>query len=337
MGKYSMRNTRNQNNLSANDFKKLSLYNGNPSENGYIALQHGDEGLLISTLLESSWMMQNITLMDVKEGKGQAYTIGSRQLHTGRVIDGRFKRKLAANGTDFELVETDTCAVMPYREMAVLANIGSNNEFERRVAEFFDQAISLDMLRIGLNGKRAAWPTDPDANPNGEDVNKGWHALAKEYNDGSQVITDAITLGAGGDFPHLDALANHIIRTQIPKSMQEDPRLVVMVGSELAAAERLRLFNGADSPANVAGAQMALSSVASRFAFVPPFMPGKRLAVTTLANLHIYTQESTRKVRAEFVDEHSEYEHSYLRAEGYALQDADMYASVDESAITLKS
>lgn len=332
-----MRNSRRQKNFGLNDFKNFALYDGKPDKNGFVPLVAGDVGLLNAALLESGWMMKNITLMDVKDTKGQAYTIGSRQLHTGREISGRFKRKLAANGTDFELVETDTCAVMPYREMAALANFGDENQFERSVTAFFDQAIALDMLRIGLNGQRVGWPTDPEANPNGEDVNKGWHALAKDYNGGSQVLTDAITLGVGGDFPHLDALANHIIRTQIPKSMQEDPRLVVMVGSELAAAERLRLFNGADTPANVAGAQMALSSVASRFAFVPPFMPGMRLAVTTLSNLHIYTQEGTRKVRAEFVDEYSEYEHSYMRHEGYALQDADMYASVDESAITLKS
>lgn len=61
-----------------------------------------------------------------------------------------------------------------------------------------------------------------------------------------------------------------------------------------------------------------MSSVAGRFAFVPPFMPGKRLAVTTLSNLHIYTQKGSRRFRAEFVDDRCVYEHSYWRNEGYA-------------------
>ncbi|VEA90943.1 major capsid protein [Salmonella enterica subsp. houtenae] len=63
-------------------------------------------------------------------------------------------------------------------------------------------------------------------------------------------------------------------------------------------------------------------------------MPGKRLAVTTLDNLHIYTQAITRWFRAEFDDENSEYVHSYLRNEGYALGEPELYAAVDESALT---
>lgn len=320
-----------------NTFNNFSLYDGEADKDGYFYFETSDGRLLNAALLESSWMMQNITLLPVSDIKGQAYTIGSSALHTGRDIAGRFRRKMAANGTDYELAETDTCAYLPYREMVALANTGKEGEFEKFMAAFFDQAIALDMLRIGFNGQRVGWPTKPDENPNGEDVNRGWHTLGKAFNGGSQVLTDAITLGNGGDFPHLDALANHLLDTKIPKHLREDPRLVVLVGSELAAAERLRLFNGADTPANAAAAQSATSSLAGRFAFVPPFMPGKRLAVTTLANLHIYTQEGTQKARAEFNEEESIYEHSYLRSEGYALQDGMMYAAVDESAITLKS
>lgn len=327
-------------NLTINERKMLkgfSAFNGDPNKDGWIYLQKSDGRLLNTALLESNWMMQNITLMPVRENEGLAYTVGSRQLHTGREISGRFRRRMAANGTPYTLAETETCAYLPYRDLVAMINTGTEGELERMMSAFFDQAVALDMLRIGFNGQRVGWPTKPDENPNGEDINKGWHTIAKAFNDGSQVVTDALTLGEGGDFPHLDALANHIIQTKIPEGLREDPRLVVMVGSELAAAERLRLFNGADTPANAAAAQSATSSIAGRFAFVPPFMPGKRLVITTLSNLHIYTQEGTQKARAEFNDEESAYEHSYLRDEGYALQDGMMYAAVDESAVTLKS
>lgn len=330
---YSMSGRRN--NKSKSDFKSFSMFEGEKNDKGFIYLQHDDEKLMDTALLESLWMMGAITLRSVKQSEGQVVAAGGRALHTGRALAGRFHRRLAANGTDYKLVETDTSASLPYAEMAALWNLGSEGDFDQTVIEFFNQAVALDMLRIGLNGQYVGFPTDPDAHPNGEDVNEGWHVLAKRFNEGSQVITDPVTLGEGGDFSHLDTLVNHLIKNLIPKSMQEDPRLVVMVGSELAAKERLRLFNGGDTPANVAAAQTALSSVAGRFAFVPPFMPGKRLAVTTLANLHIYTQERTRKVFAGFVDERDEYEYSYLRAEGYALQDGFMYAAVDEEALTL--
>lgn len=317
-------------------FKKYTPYEGKQDDKGYIYLQSSDGRILQTAITESLWMMKNITLKLVSEGKGQAVTVGSRRLHTGRSVEGPFRRRLAATGTDYELVETATHASLTYREMAELWNFGGDKHLEETVGAFFEQAVALDMLRVGFNGQRVAWPTDPDANPSGEDINVGWHALAKAFNGGSQVMTDAIALGDGGDFSNLDALADHLIKTKIPEALREDPRLVVLVGAELAAAQRLKLFNGADTPANTAGAQTALSAVAGRFAFVPPFMPGKRLTVTTLANLHIYTQEATQKARAEFNDEYGEYEHSYLRVEGYALQDGMLYAAVDESALTLK-
>ncbi|MGP1182899.1 P2 family phage major capsid protein [Serratia sp. CY47280] len=293
------------------------------------------ENNLRITMLESGWMMNGITLMDVDAEKGQAIEIGDASLHTGRTIEGRFNKRLSVNGTDYVLVETDSCASLPYGKMSSIANVGGMEHFTQAVSEFFGMAVSLDMLRIGLNGERISYPTDPENNPKGQDINIGWHAIAKGFNNGSQVITEAVTLGDGGDFPHLDALANHLITTNIPEGFREDPRLVVMVGAELAAAERLRLFNAADRPADTAAAQMLSSSVAGRFAFVPPFMPGKRLAITTLDNLHIYTQKGSRHFRAEFVDDRAVYEQSYWRNEGYALGNGFLYTAVDEHAISI--
>ncbi|CQQ39530.1 Major capsid protein [Yersinia enterocolitica] len=293
------------------------------------------ENQLRISMLESGWMMNNITLLDVEELQGQCIEIGESTLYTGRSINGRFNREMKVSGSDYSLADTDSCASLSYERMSTIANIGGIEHFTQTVSDFFGMAISLDMLRVGLNGQRIAYPTDPIANPKGEDVNIGWHTIAKDFNNGSQVITDELTLGEGGEFPHLDALANHLITEKIPEAYREDPRLVVMVGAELAAAERLRLFNAADRPADTAAAQMLMRSVAGRFAFVPPFMPGKRLAVTTLSNLHIYTQKGSRRFRAEFVEDRSAYEHSYLRNEGYALGNGFLYAAVDEAAITL--
>ncbi|HDL7750898.1 TPA: P2 family phage major capsid protein [Yersinia enterocolitica] len=302
---------------------------------GAFTLPESAENELRLVTLESAWMMENITLQDVEQQSGQAVYVGDSSLHTGRAIQGRFYKPLSVNGTPYTLVETDSCASLPYDRMSMVANIGDFAHFNQTVDDFFGQAIALDVLRVGLNGTRTAYPTNPTENPKGEDVNKGWHTLAKEYEDGQQVLTRPVTLGAGGDFPHLDALASHLITTLIPEGMRENPRLVVMVGAELAAAERLRLFNAADRPSDIAAAaQMVNSSVAGRFAFIPPFMPGKRLAITTLENLHVYTLKGSRIFRAEFVEDRASYERSYLRYEGYGLGDATLYAAVDESAIS---
>ncbi len=85
------------------------------------------------------------------------------------------------------------------------------------------------MLRIGFNGKSVAETTDADKNPNGEDVNKGWHQIVKEWKDGQQIITDAVVLdGDGkGDYVSLDAMASDLINAKIPAQYRNDPRLVV--------------------------------------------------------------------------------------------------------------
>jgi len=295
------------------------------------------ENLLRVSMLESGWMMNNITLADVNESQGNAVSIGDNSLHTGRSVSGRFGKNIALNGTPYTLEETDSCAAISYDQMSLMINSGSGEqgEFNQKMSDFFGRAFTLDMLRVGFNGRMAAIPTNPAAYPKGEDVNLGWHSIAREFNEGSQVITDELVLGDGGDFAHLDALTNYLINKSIPEAFREDPRLVVLVGAELAAAERMRLFNGADRPADRAASQLLTSSVAGRFAFVPPFMPGRRLAVTTLDNLHIYTQRGSRRFRAEFVEDRCVYEHSYLRMEGYALGDGYLYAAVDESALKL--
>ncbi|MBU9862099.1 P2 family phage major capsid protein [Rahnella aceris] len=316
-------------------FTRGAEYFSNNKE-GEFTISIPSENSLHIAMLESGWMMGSITLRDIDSSTGQAIEIGDNSLHSGRVLSGRFKKKLNLNGTPFELVETDSCVSLSYEQLGQLANINGFDKFVSLLSDFFGRAVSLDMLRVGFNGEYAGLPTNPIENPKGEDINTGWHAIAREFNNGSQVITEKFSLGEGGDYPHLDALANQLIKDKIPEAFREDPRLVVLVGAELAAKERLRLFNAADrSLSDTAAAQLLTSSIAGRFAFVPPFMPGKRLAVTTLENLHIYTQKGSRRFRAEFVDDSAEYQHAYLRNEGYALGNGFLYAAADETAITL--
>lgn len=302
--------------------------------NRRFALSEPTENILRTSILESGWLIKNITLRDVNAVSGNAVNIGASELHTGRVDGGRFHKKMAINGTEFFLTETDTCARISYSDMSHIYHTGVPDEFEKTVESFFAQAYALDMLRVGFNGVSIANTTNPEINKKGEDVNIGWHALAKAYGNGKQIISEPVTLGETGTWKNIDALANHLITELIAEQFREDPRLVVLVGAELAAHQRLKLFNAADRPSDVNAAQMATSSVAGRFAFIPPFMPGKRLAVTTLDNLHIYTQAITRWFRAEFDDESSEYVHSYLRNEGYALGEPELYAAVDECTLT---
>lgn len=301
----------------------------------YFALTDPKETSLRAALMEEVSFLNMITVVDVDQLQGQVVSVGNPGLFTGRVEDGRFSRKTNVDGNTYQLVETDSGAALTWHLLSVWANSGTENEFFQRMQNFINECFALDMLRIGFNGTHVAKTTDPEKYKNGEDVNVGWHEIAKDWDDGKQVITEAVTLDDKGDFRSLDAMAQEIVNTCIPVQYRTDPRLVVLAGADLVAAEQHRLYQAADRPTEKIAAQMLGTTIAGRTAYIPPFMPGKRMVVTTLSNLHIYTQRGTRQRKAEFVEDRKQYENKYLRNEGYALEYPELYGAFDESAVTI--
>ncbi|MCP2230158.1 phage major capsid protein, P2 family [Erwinia aphidicola] len=303
--------------------------------NRYFSLSDPQETTLRQALLESVEFLNLITVADVDQLSGQVVSVGSSVLHTGRSESGRFSRRVGVEGNEYKLVETDSCAALRWDLLSLWANAGDENEFFQLVQTFSNQAFALDQLRIGFNGTSVEKTTDAEANPNGEDVNIGWHKRMEDFEDGKQILTDAVTLGEGGDYASLDAMASDLISSKITAQYRTDPRLVVLVGADLVAAEQYRLYQKADRPTEKIAAQMLDSTIAGRKAIVPPFMPGKRMVVTPLSNLHIYTQRGTRQRKAEFVEDRKQYENKYLRNEGYAVEVPELYAAIDEKAVTI--
>lgn len=164
----------------------------------WFALSDPKETQMRNALLEESSFLNLLTVADVDQLQGQVVPVGSSGLYTGRVLDGRFRKKVGVSGNDYRLVETDSCAALTWQLLSVWANAGDENEFFQRVQEFTNQAFALDMLRIGFNGTKVAETTNAETNPNGEDVNKGWHQIVKEWKDGQQIITDKVVLDGDG-------------------------------------------------------------------------------------------------------------------------------------------
>ncbi|CUY72965.1 phage major capsid protein%2C P2 family [Serratia marcescens] len=307
----------------------------NSDRTKYYAVTPPMETAIRKTLQESLDFLQFITMKDVDQMSGQVVDVGASRLHTGRSATGRFHRNIGVSGNVYTLAKTDSAVDLDWETLSNWANSGDVNEFMTLVNAFTMQAFALDILRIGFNGISVAATTDPDANPLGQDVNKGWHQLAKEFNGGSQIITDPVTIGPSGDYKSLDAAAADIINTKIPQEFRNDPRLTIMVGADLVAAEQFRLYGKADKPTEKIAAQLLADSVAGRSSAIPPFMPGKRLAVTIPANLQVLTQRNTRQRKVEFVEDRAQYENKYLRNEGYALGYRELYGAIDESAVTI--
>jgi len=292
------------------------------------------ETQLRKALLESVAFLNIITVVDVDQITGQVVEIGALGLHSGRKKGGRFNKEASPDGFEYRLTETDSNCSITWDTLSVWANSGSNGEFMKLLNESANMAFALDMIRVGFNGTSVAETTDPDTNPNGEDVNKGWQQIVKE-NDPDQICAlDVYLDGDGkGDYKTLDAMASDLINNYIPAQFRNHPGLRVLVGSDLIAEESARIYDKADTPSEKKEAQHLPFSIAGRPAIVPPFFPGKRMTVTIPKNLHIYTQKNTRHRKAKHEEDRKAFENSYLRWEGYAIGNFEAYASFDEEKV----
>lgn len=183
---------------------------------------------------------------------------------------------------------------------------------------------------MAFNGTSVADDTDPETNPNGEDVNIGWHQIVKARSS-EQIISDAVTIGASGaDFIGLDAAVTDLVHTCIYEPFRNDPRLIVLASADLIGNDATTMMNKIDRPTEKVAAQLIGRQIAGRTVYTPPFMPEGRLIVTTLDNLHIYTQQGTRKRKAEWNDDRKRFENNYLRMEGYGVEHDELYAAFDK-------
>ena len=299
------------------------------------------ETKLRAALLESVEFLRMITTMQVDQIKGQVVKVGNYGIATGRKAGGRFTSSQGVDGHTYELIETDSCSATTWALLSTWANAGNLNEFMKLINQNATLRFALDMLRVGFNGVSAAATSDPDANPNGEDVNKGWHQIVKE-NAPDQIMTDPIYFNPdatqalkNGEYKTLDAIVTELKNTLIHPSLRNDPRLVVLVGSDLTATAQTKLMNQADKPSERVAAQQMDKNIGGMRAYTPPFFPGKRIVVTMLSNLHIYTQRGTSHRKSENVEDRKQYEDKYWRNEGYALEEFEAYAAVDESAMNI--
>lgn len=294
------------------------------------------ETKLKAALLESVEFLGMITTMEVDQIKGQVVKVGNFSIATGRKGGARFVSEQDVNGNTYELTETDSCAALTWALLSVWGNSGNKNQFMQLMNQNATQRFALDMLRVGFNGTSIAADTDPVANPLGEDVNKGWHQIVKDKAPG-QIVTDPIyfDVNGAGDYKTLDAIATELKNTLIHPALRNDPRLVVLVGSDLTATAQTHMANQADKPSEKVAAQKADKSIGGMTAYTPPFFPGKRIAVTMLSNLHIYTQRGTKQRKSENVEDRKQYEDKYWRNEGYAIEEFEAYAAIDEAAVNI--
>lgn len=276
-----------------------------------------------------------ITVSPVEQIKGQVVDVGTGSLLTGRVKGGRFRGQVGLDGNTYELVKTDSGAAIPWELIVQWANAGDKGQFIKLMNNAITQNFGLDMLKIGFNGTSIAETTDPENNPLGQDVNKGWLTIAKEK-AAAQVLPSAKldpTGAAEDSYKNLDSLANDLINNVIHEAHQEDPDLVVIVGRNLVAAEQHRLLESANTPTEHKAAQSLAKTIAGKKAYTAPYFPADGLWVTSLKNLQILQQKGTQHRKSRDEEDRSQHETTWWRFEGYAIGNLDKFAAIE--AVTI--
>ncbi|ELB2918733.1 phage major capsid protein, P2 family [Vibrio parahaemolyticus] len=289
------------------------------------------ENKLRQAIMQSDAFLGMIAMLPVQQIKGQVVDVGNDGLSTGRGNNERFSVEVGQSGNTYELVKTDSGAHILWETMTQWANSGSKNEWLKMMQNAISRRFALDILRVGFNGTSAAAVTDPVANPLGQDVNKGWLTIAKEKK-ASQVLASAQLdpTGATADsYKNLDSLVQDLINTTIAPEHRQDPDLVVMVGSNLVAAEQHRLLEAANTPTEHKAAQQLAKTIAGKQAYTPPFFPADMVWVTNTKNLQVLTQEGTQWRKQKNDEDTLRFKQNHIRMEGYAIGNLNKFAAIE--------
>lgn len=310
------------------------------------------ETKLRQSIVMGSEFLQKINVFDVDQTEGEAVTVGTDKMSTGRAAanDGRFKGSTPGlSGNQYKLQETDTVIHMTWAMQAAWINAGSQGQFNKMVNTYTNQQIAADIVKVGWNGLGAARPTDPETYPLGQDVNEGWQAhvarlapdqIVTEDADGNEIYFDPDgTTDTDGKalytYKTLDSMANDLINNVLAENFINAPDLVVLVGRELVSAAQYKLYNEADKPSEHNDAQQLAKSIAGRPAYVPAYFPGKRMVVTSYKNLSVYNQNGTKRRKAKDNDDKARFESTYWRMEDFMVEQLEKYAAFDEHSIVI--
>ncbi|WP_324169293.1 P2 family phage major capsid protein [Vibrio parahaemolyticus] len=136
--------------------------------------------------------------------------------------------------------------------------------------------------------------------------------------------------GATADsYKNLDSLVQDLINTTIAPEHRQDPDLVVMVGSNLVAAEQHRLLESANTPTEHKAAQQLAKTIAGKQAYTPPFFPADMVWVTNTKNLQVLTQEGTQWRKQKNDEDTLRFKQNHIRMEGYAIGNLNKFAAIE--------
>lgn len=260
------------------------------------------EQMLETKMTEEVGFLNQINIVPVDQLKGEKLGLFITRTIAGRTAAANLPRNpqyvggLDQRGYDLQDTEFDTAI-----EWARLDQWAKFPDFGARYSNAVARAIGQDRIRIGWHGTSIAASTNRVANPNLQDVNKGWLQQLREERP-AQVLgsnADPITIGAGAgaDYKSLDGLAYDMV-AQLPDWARSDPDLVAIVSHDLLDEKYFPLMDTSTSAIDQLARDELMKSqkaLGGHQAVRVPYFPTGKLFITRLDNLSIYTQSGARR------------------------------------------
>ncbi|WP_444901706.1 phage major capsid protein, P2 family [Microbulbifer sp. SSSA007] len=302
---------------------------------------------LSDAIVESHEFLQEINVLPVDEIKGEK-VLGSVTGLVGKRTDTENEDRqtsevLSLGSKSYELFPTEFDTHLRWVTIDSWAKFP---DFSKRYGEWLRKAIALARIRTGWLGTHAAVKTNKASYPNGEDLNKGWLQLCRDYDGGSHWFdgstgtqqANKIRIGAGGDFVNLDS-AIHAVLQMIHPLHRSGKDLVAIVGEELIAEEKAALYRAMGSTPSEKE-RIEKEVVTKVYAGLHirtdiPFFPARGIFITSLDNLSIYFQSDSWRREVANAPKRKRVEDYNSVNEGYVLEDEEKTAGLEFANVQL--
>ena len=274
-------------------------------------------------------------MLQVTDIKGYKLFGATETPITGRKADGRHLATLSHTEGKYELAETDSGIIVPWKIFDQFARLNNGGKLAEKYSEFVQNQIALDMLQVGFHGTSVAENTSAS---DLSDVNIGWLQQLKT-GKAANVLSKHNIYGAGDDWATLDDLALEL-KQGLDYRHRNRTDLVFLVGADLANAEARYITKEAKlKPTErvALGSNNLMGSFGGMQAITPPNFPAKSAVVTTLSNLSIYTQQDSVRRRFESNQDKKGVIDSYYRNEGYVVEDLGLMTMAENLTINTPS
>ena len=256
---------------------------------------------IIAQIREQNWFLGKINIIPVSNQKGEALGLGVTGMiasRTNTTAGKERKTKAVYNIKPMPYLceQVNFDSHIRYAQLDAFAHL---NNFNKIISSQTREQIDLNKVTIGFYGKSCAADTDATANPNGEDVCKGWLQAIRAHNPEAMLTAGStaneIRIGTGGDFINLD-LAVMNVKGLLGDECANAHDLVALIGSDLLAYDKAKFYaahgNTPSEKAKIEDLQV-IGTYGGLPSLCPPSFPPTGIMVTSLSNLSIYVQKDS--------------------------------------------